>query len=137
FAMIALVVLAALPVLSACTTFASKAGVTAAAAPAAPPPFKPRDLPVDTIGTTFGDGIGFTDQVVAGKTYLLVLSANGTAKRTAAGAPAAEQGSWRAADPGYCDKWGGAETCYTVHQTSPTTFDLVDKTGAITAHWTE
>jgi hypothetical protein len=90
------------------------------------------------VQSTFGTGATFTAVDVGGKTYTMALKADGTATRTAKGSKTPETGTWRAAAPGYCSKWGAATTeqCYSIQQ-SPTTYDVYDSTNKLIAHWTK
>jgi hypothetical protein len=95
-------------------------------------------MSVADIQATFGTGVAFSETVVGGKTYSMVLSIDGTAKRTAAGAKTAESGTWRAANAGYCSKWGTkAEECYAVEKTAATTYDVLDAKNKVIAHFTQ
>src|ERR1700704_789858 len=79
-------------------------------------------LSVADVQATFGTGVAFNEAVVGGKTYSMVLNIDGTAKRTPTGSKTAETGTWRAANAGYCSKWGTkAEECYAVEKMGVTT----------------
>lgn len=106
----------------------------AAASVAAQPKLGPAD-----IQATFGTGNAFAGSTVGGATYSYVLKPDGTASRTAKGSKTAEAGTWRAADPGYCAKWGkgGTERCYSIRPTATTaSYDVLDTGNKVVAHWT-
>jgi hypothetical protein len=91
------------------------------------------------VQSTFGTGVAFNASNVGGKTYTVVLSADGTAKRTPKGSKTAEAGTWRAAGAGYCSKWGKttAEQCYSIEQATATRYDVFNATNKLIAHWTK
>lgn len=123
----------ALALLAGCTTLRSKQ--EARNAPPPPPPPALGNLAPADVQTAFGTGASFTESVVGGTSYVVVFGTDGTAKRTPMGSKTAESGTWRAAAPGYCAKWGKiAEQCYTVSRTTTTTYDLLDAKGKVIAH---
>jgi len=126
--------LVAVALLAGCTTLRDRR--EAASAPPPPPPPALGTLSPSQVQTALGTGASFTETVVGGKTYMIAFGADGTAKRTAMGSKTAESGTWRAADPGYCAKWGktAAETCYTVNRTTTTTYDILDTKNTVVAH---
>jgi hypothetical protein len=106
------------------------------APPAAPQPTIGK-LDTAEIQKAFGIGSPFTESVVGGKTYTITYNVDGTAKRTSMGSKSAEIGTWRAADLGYCAKWGkGAEQCYAVSRTASTSYDVLDAKEKVVAHLT-
>ena len=89
-----------------------------------------------TIQSIFGTGIAFVDAEVGGQTYNLVLRRDGTATRTSQGTKVVETGAWRAADSGYCAKWGTSpEQCYSIERVDPITYDVFDSSNKVIAHW--
>ncbi len=132
-------ILVALPLLAGCGYLLPKIGGSATApAQVAAAPVSPV-LTTAEVQATFGTGVGFTETVVGGKTYSMVLNMDGTAKRTPTGGKA-ESGTWRAADLGYCSKWGGQKTdqCYSVKRTAAAgTWDIVDGKMKVVAHFTK
>jgi hypothetical protein len=88
------------------------------------------------IQSTFGTRVAFTASNVGGKTYTMVLRADGTATRTVKGSKTAEIGTWRASDAGYCSKWGkGSEHCYSIAKNGAR-YDVLNSANKIIAHWT-
>jgi hypothetical protein len=77
----------------------------------------------------------FAEAVAGDKTYAVTFNADGSALRTTIGSETFQTGSWRAADPGYCVKWGDArEECYAVNRTAANAYDLVDNSMKVVAH---
>jgi hypothetical protein len=98
-----------------------------------------RGLTLAQVRSTFGTGVAFSASNVGGKTYSMVLSADGTAKRTPEASTTSETGSWRAAGPGYCSKWGQAtaEQCYTIEQFTATVYRVYNSSSKVIAYWSK
>jgi hypothetical protein len=126
----------AIGLLAGCGTFHLRPTAQNVAPPPPPPPPAIGKLAPSDVQTAFGTGVAFTEAVVGGKTYMVTFNADGSATRTPMGSKTAETGSWRAADPGYCAKWGTTTTeqCYTVNKTAATTYDVLDNKSKVIAH---
>jgi hypothetical protein len=120
--------------------FSIVAGVISPAFAAKPVPPKEIAKPLSPkeIKSDFGTGKPFKGVTVpGGESYLLTLKADGSAKMTiTTGTKTSETGKWRVSTNGYCSTWGKApEHCYQVEKNGKT-FDVLNASHKMIAHWT-
>ena len=85
----------------------------------------------------FAVGKPFSATAPSGKTVMITLNPDGTAKAISPGKKKGQKGTWRVSNTGYCSTWGkGAEHCYMLRQKGDG-YDVVTQTGIIIAHWSK
>ncbi len=96
-------------------------------------------LTPDEIKTQFGTGKPFHGVAVpGGRRYTLTLGiTDGKAEMTFLNDKSTTNGTWHVSKTGYCSKWGTKpEHCYTVQQNG-TSYDVLNGSGTVIAHWTK
>jgi hypothetical protein len=102
------------------------------------PAFAATNLTPKEIQDTFGSGAAVHGVAVpGGRRYNLTLSADGTAQMTFLNDNSTRTGTWRVSKTAYCSKWGSSsEHCYTIEQNGKS-FDVLNGSGTVIAHWTK
>jgi hypothetical protein len=92
-------------------------------------------LTPDQIKTTFGTGVPFVAETLAGKARTMTLKVDGSAEVVSKGKKAGETGKWRVSADGYCSTWGkGTENCFLIKKAGKK-YAVMTTKKAIVAHW--